>query len=174
VLDASKMYGNGVAAAQGLVKGLQSQEKQLIAQAMSMGTAMVKAIKKALGIASPSKVMADLAQWIPAGVALGIDTHAGLAADAMTRLGGKIANSNLAARPTQFSAAPGSLIGASSARSTSGSAATPPATSTAAAQQQAGSSLPPITANFYGVVGSEDQLTKTASQNLGWLLRLHK
>lgn len=50
------MYGAGVSSAQGLVKGLQSQQKQIEAQMLAIAKSMEKAIKKALGIKSPSRV----------------------------------------------------------------------------------------------------------------------
>ncbi|MFE6816852.1 hypothetical protein ACFVBQ_20170, partial [Streptomyces sp. NPDC057675] len=40
---------------------------------LKIATSMQKAIKRALGIRSPSRVMAMLGQWIPAGLVKGID-----------------------------------------------------------------------------------------------------
>lgn len=49
-------------------------------------------IKKFLGIGSPSKVLADeVGQWIPKGIAAGIDAHAGAAHNAMRRLASGLA-----------------------------------------------------------------------------------
>ncbi|GGU90935.1 hypothetical protein GCM10010275_29910 [Streptomyces litmocidini] len=53
---ANTMYGAGVASAQGLVAGLKSQEKAVVDQMYKLAKAMEKAIKKALGIRSPSRV----------------------------------------------------------------------------------------------------------------------
>lgn len=55
---ADAMYGAGIRSAQGLVKGLRSQEKAIDAQMLRIALGMQKAIKKALGIRSPSTVMA--------------------------------------------------------------------------------------------------------------------
>lgn len=69
---AQAMYGAGVQAAQGLVDGLTSQKKAIEDLMMTIAKGMEKAIKAALGIASPSKVMADLFQWVPKGAAMGV------------------------------------------------------------------------------------------------------
>ncbi|WP_411076652.1 hypothetical protein [Streptomyces sp. cmx-10-25] len=67
------MYGTGIRAAQGLVRGLQSQQHLIERQMLSIAKAMEKAIKKALGIKSPSRVMAAVGQYIPAGLVRGIE-----------------------------------------------------------------------------------------------------
>lgn len=67
------MYGAGIQAANGLIKGLKSQQKEIEKQMASIGTSMAKAIKKSLGIHSPSKVFADeVGRWIPAGIMQGM------------------------------------------------------------------------------------------------------
>ncbi|MFD7428403.1 phage tail tape measure protein [Streptomyces sp. NPDC059818] len=67
------MYGAGIQAANGLVKGLKSQQKQIEKQMTSIATAMAKAIKKALGIHSPSRLMADeVGSMVPAGIMQGM------------------------------------------------------------------------------------------------------
>jgi hypothetical protein len=67
------MYGSGIQAAQGLVKGLQSQQKAIEKQMLKIARGMQAAIKKALGIHSPSRVMAAIGQYIPQGLVQGID-----------------------------------------------------------------------------------------------------
>lgn len=62
-------YDGGVDAAAGLVKGLESQQKQVEATIEKIARGMEGALKRALGIKSPSKVME----------ARGIDTAAGFA-----------------------------------------------------------------------------------------------
>jgi TP901 family phage tail tape measure protein len=57
---AGDLYNAGIAAAQGLVKGLNSQMKSITAAMTKIANALVKAIKKELGIKSPSTVFADL------------------------------------------------------------------------------------------------------------------
>lgn len=88
---ADSMYGAGIKSAQGLVKGLQSQEKAIEKQMLKIAKAMQKAIEKALGIHSPSRVFASLGQWIPAGLAQGISDGAHHATTAVSNLAGAVA-----------------------------------------------------------------------------------
>lgn len=84
---ADSMYGAGIKAAQGLIKGLAAQQKAIEAQMLRIALAMQAAIKKALGIKSPSAVFADLGQYIPQGLAKGITAgthHATTAAKTMS------------------------------------------------------------------------------------------
>lgn len=60
---ANGMYGAGVNAAQGIVDGLKSQQKAIQDQMLVIATAMEKAIKQALGIKSPSTVMAKVGNF---------------------------------------------------------------------------------------------------------------
>ncbi|MBT2505161.1 hypothetical protein J7I98_04460 [Streptomyces sp. ISL-98] len=67
------MYGTGISAAQGLIQGMRSQQSAIEKQMVAIAKGMSKAIKKALGIRSPSKVMADqVGRHIPAGLVAGI------------------------------------------------------------------------------------------------------
>jgi TP901 family phage tail tape measure protein len=99
---ADSMYGSGIRAAQGLVKGLQSQEKKIEAQMLKIAKAMQKAIRKALGIKSPSTVFAEIGQWIPRGLAKGVEGSAHHATSAIGSLAssvvdaGKFAGAGLA------------------------------------------------------------------------------
>lgn len=95
---ADSMYGSGIRAAQGLVKGLQSQEKSIEKQMMRIANAMKKAIKKALGIKSPSTVFAEIGSWIPKGLAKGVDGNAKHATTAVHRLAGSVAGAGTFAR----------------------------------------------------------------------------
>jgi TP901 family phage tail tape measure protein len=88
---ADAMYGNGINAAKGLIKGLQSQEKAIEKQMLKIAKAMQKAIKHALGIKSPSRVFAAIGQWIPRGLADGVDGGAHHATRAIHRLAGSVA-----------------------------------------------------------------------------------
>lgn len=69
---ADAMYGAGVHAAQGIVDGLTSQKDAIEAAMLAIGKSMEKAIKQALGIASPSKVMRKLFKFVPLGAAEGV------------------------------------------------------------------------------------------------------
>ncbi|MFD3654328.1 phage tail tape measure protein [Streptomyces sp. NPDC058620] len=67
------MYGAGIQAARGLVKGLKSQQKAIEKQMASLAKGMAASIKKALGIHSPSTLMADeVGAMIPAGIITGM------------------------------------------------------------------------------------------------------
>ncbi|MFE4548276.1 phage tail tape measure protein [Streptomyces sp. NPDC056785] len=71
------MYGAGIHAAQGLVKGLQSQQKAIEAQMMRIAKGMSKSIRAALGIKSPSRVMALVGQYTAQGLIKGVDSQRG-------------------------------------------------------------------------------------------------
>ncbi|MFB7461314.1 phage tail tape measure protein [Streptomyces sp. NPDC056188] len=83
---ADSMYGSGIKAAQGLVKGLQSQQKAIEKQMLSIAKSMQKAIKQALGIKSPSRVFMGIGEWIPKGLAAGVQGAAHHATRAVDRL----------------------------------------------------------------------------------------
>jgi hypothetical protein len=83
---ADAMYGAGIASAKGLIKGLQSQEASIDKQMLKIAKSMEKAIKAALGIKSPSTVMAAVGDNSAKSVALGINRstkHAVIAARGM-------------------------------------------------------------------------------------------
>lgn len=65
-------YDAGVKAAQGILDGLKSQDAALAAQMKAIADGIVKQVKRALGIKSPSRVMRDLFAEVPAGAVLGI------------------------------------------------------------------------------------------------------
>jgi TP901 family phage tail tape measure protein len=56
----NSMFKGGVAVAQGIVSGLQSQESAITKAMTQVGLSMEKALKKALGINSPSRVATDI------------------------------------------------------------------------------------------------------------------
>ncbi|MBK3631557.1 phage tail tape measure protein [Streptomyces sp. MBT97] len=68
------MYGAGIQAATGLVRGLQSQQKQIEAQMLKIAKAMSASIRKALGIKSPSRVMAAVGAYTAEGLRQGIES----------------------------------------------------------------------------------------------------
>jgi hypothetical protein len=71
------MYGAGVHAAQGIVEGLKARQKTIEQTMLKIAQGMSKAIKKALGIKSPSTLMADqVGRWIPLGIAEGAEAAA--------------------------------------------------------------------------------------------------
>lgn len=72
---ANSMYGAGIKAAEGLVNGLESQQAAIEASMMKIAKSMEAAIKKALGIKSPSVVMARLGGQVSEGFGQGIQRN---------------------------------------------------------------------------------------------------
>lgn len=68
------MYDVGVAAQQGLIAGLESQMSVLAEKMEGIAKTMVKAIRKALKIKSPSRVMEGLGEFSGIGFAQGLDS----------------------------------------------------------------------------------------------------
>lgn len=84
------MYGSGIRAADGLIAGLKKQQKSIEAQMVKIAKGMQKAIKKALGIKSPSRVMARLMGFVGAGITRGLDATRKGVARAATRMGATV------------------------------------------------------------------------------------
>ena len=73
-----KLLSIGRNAVQGLINGLMSGASALWSAAQSLASKAWNGMKDALGIHSPSKVMAEeVGQWIPKGVTVGIEANAG-------------------------------------------------------------------------------------------------
>jgi phage-related protein len=66
------MYDNGIHMAEGLVKGLESQADKIEKQMLKIADSMVAAIKKALGIHSPSRVLAKIGAYVGQGFRKGL------------------------------------------------------------------------------------------------------
>ena len=72
--SASKaLYQAAVDSAAGLVKGLEAQQKNIEKQMDKIADAMVKAIKKKLGIKSPSREFMKVGKWSNEGLAKGLE-----------------------------------------------------------------------------------------------------
>lgn len=97
---ADSMYGAGIASAQGLIKGLQSQEAAIQAQMLKIAEGMSTAIKRALGIHSPSRVFHEIGQNITDGLTNGVNDNARKPVGAMTSLSNALTS---AARPKSVS-----------------------------------------------------------------------
>jgi len=83
---ADAMYKSGIQSAQGLVKGLQNQEKNIQKEMDRIANSMAAAIRKSLKIKSPSQVFAEIGDFVSQGLAVGITggtRHATAAATAM-------------------------------------------------------------------------------------------
>lgn len=87
---ANQMYQAGVDAAQGLVDGLTSLSDQLSSAAAALGASIAQAIRNALGIASPSRVLiADMAH-VGDGAVIGLDNQQVKVSAAAARLASAI------------------------------------------------------------------------------------
>ncbi|MCX4576523.1 hypothetical protein OHB41_25790 [Streptomyces sp. NBC_01571] len=71
-VGADRMYDSGKNAGKGFLKGLEGQQKDIEKLMMSIAKGMQKSIKKALGIKSPSRVMAELGSYSTQGLARGL------------------------------------------------------------------------------------------------------
>lgn len=100
----NSMYSAGIAAAQGLVKGLASQQSALAKQMANLANAMVTAIKKALKIKSPSQVFEQVGVYSGAGLVKGLEGQYGAVQSAAGRMMGAIGANG--ARTAALAAAP--------------------------------------------------------------------
>lgn len=93
---ANDLYGAGVNAARGLVKGLQSQQAAIAKQMHAIASTMVGSVKRALGIHSPSRVFRDeIGKQVVAGLALGVSGNASMAHSALDDLVGYVPSAAL-------------------------------------------------------------------------------
>lgn len=60
---------------QGLINGIGSMASAVVDKVKSIGKSISDGFKNVLGIHSPSKVMADIAKWIPEGIGVGIERN---------------------------------------------------------------------------------------------------
>jgi tape measure domain-containing protein len=84
---ADSMYAAGIAAAQGLIAGLKSQQNALTAAMQTVANTMVASVKRALKIKSPSAVMHDVGESTGEGFARGITSTQGQVTAAMQAIG---------------------------------------------------------------------------------------
>lgn len=76
---------------EGLWGGIKAKFDSVIAKVKALAAKLPKAVKKVLGIASPSKVFEELGQWIPEGLALGIEQNLSPVEDASDAMVGATA-----------------------------------------------------------------------------------
>lgn len=70
---AKTFYGAGLKAAAGIVRGLEKKEKELDRVAERLANSLVKKVKDALGIKSPSRVFEDIGARTVQGLTIGLD-----------------------------------------------------------------------------------------------------
>lgn len=91
---ASSFRSIGKNVIQGMINGITSMVSSLYSSIKSALSGLVDKAKNALGIASPSKVMRDeVGQWVPAGIAVGIEENAGAVTGAMDALSDQMTDS---------------------------------------------------------------------------------
>ena len=76
------LWSAGAALIEGLWGGIKATFDSVIARVRALASALPEAVKKVLGIASPSKVFMELGKWIPEGLAEGIERNIGVVYDA--------------------------------------------------------------------------------------------
>lgn len=91
----------GVSMITGIISGISATAGMLYAHLRTVAANALAAAKSALKVGSPSQTMRDeVGQWIPAGIAEGIDSGAGMVTDAMERLAGASVGTDLAGKLT--------------------------------------------------------------------------
>jgi hypothetical protein len=96
----SNLYPNmlsvGKNVAIGIWNGIASMASWLYDRAKDFASGILRGIKSALGIGSPSRLAAtEVGQWIPAGVAVGMDGNHGVVTQAIGRLRNLVSNADL-------------------------------------------------------------------------------
>lgn len=83
----SRMVSVGSQIVHGIISGVSSAAGSLVSRMQSLASSALKAAKNALGIKSPSRVFRDqVGQWIPAGIAAGIEGNSGIVDKALKDL----------------------------------------------------------------------------------------
>ncbi|MFD5033653.1 hypothetical protein ACFWM0_25080 [Streptomyces sp. NPDC058405] len=88
---ADSMYDAGYASGKGFLTGLTAQQKAIEAQMVKIAQGMQKAIKKALGIKSPSRVMAQMGRYSTEGLAAGLTERMPVLDQALAAVSGRVA-----------------------------------------------------------------------------------
>jgi hypothetical protein len=161
---ADLLFDSGKKAGQGFLTGLKAQQKNIEKLMLSIAKGMQKAIRKALGIKSPSRVMAQVGQMTVRGLEGGITRMVPAVDQAMARIAGAVTSGAPTALPGMLGRTQLPALGLGAMRTTG--------TATAGATLN-------LTLNLtnQGVIGSrievENWLTK-ALDNLGRTGRLPK
>ncbi|MET8841445.1 hypothetical protein ABZW67_15295 [Streptomyces rubiginosohelvolus] len=110
---AGALYDSGVKAAQGLVDGLKKQQKNIESQMAKIAAAMVKAIKKALKIKSPSRVFMGVGEMTGAGLREGmLRSRQSVAAASTAMARAAVGAADVASRAMSTVPAPGQVAAA--------------------------------------------------------------
>ncbi len=82
-LSAINWSGLGESLINGLVRGIESGREAVMSAVRGVADAATGALSDALGIASPSRVFAELGRQVPRGFAVGVEAEAAIAGDAV-------------------------------------------------------------------------------------------
>lgn len=88
-IASSQLYQAAVDSAAGLVKGLQNQQAAIEKVMDAIADAMVRSIKKKLGIKSPSRVFAEVGKFSAQGLSQGLEDSADIVANSASSIGNK-------------------------------------------------------------------------------------
>ncbi|MFJ4712725.1 hypothetical protein [Streptomyces sp. NPDC088785] len=88
---ADALYDSGKNAGRGFLKGLSSQQAAIEKQMLKIAKGMDKAIRKALGIKSPSRVMAEVGRYSTEGLAAGLTERTPVLDRALGDVAGRVA-----------------------------------------------------------------------------------
>jgi len=110
-MGADLMFDSGRNAGAGFLKGLTSQQKAIEAQMLKIAKGMDKAIRKALGIKSPSRVMAQLGRYTTEGLAVGMRERMPVLDGALAAVSGRVAATQpVIGRPAIVGAGAGGVV----------------------------------------------------------------
>lgn len=115
---ASQMYNVGKSAQAGLIKGLEADQKKLTDAAKKLANKLEYEVKKELGIKSPSRVFALIGEYLPLGLAQGIDSSIPSAVSAIRRLSNEVTSAFVPDLRADRSSAGSALISTATRRST--------------------------------------------------------
>ncbi|MFF9898505.1 hypothetical protein [Streptomyces longispororuber] len=98
-IGADRLYDSGRDAGKGFLRGLQSQQKAIERQMLKIAKGMDKAIRRALGIRSPSTVMAQVGRYSTEGLAAGLTGGMPVLDRALGTVSGRVAATRPVLRP---------------------------------------------------------------------------
>ncbi|PVD01350.1 hypothetical protein [Streptomyces sp. CS014] len=107
---ADLLYDSGKNAGKGYLKGLASQQDAIEKQMLKIAKAMDKAIRKALGIKSPSTVMAKLGRHTTEGLAVGMRDRMPVLDQALTAVTDRVASAQPVIGRPAFAGGGGAVV----------------------------------------------------------------
>lgn len=123
-IGADRLFDAGKNASDGFLAGLRGQQKQIERLMLNIARSMQKAIRKALGIKSPSTVMEQVGRFTVLGLQEGIARTGPEAAQAMARVARAVAAASPAALPTVIGRRTPPDLGVGAVRTGAGAAST--------------------------------------------------